>query len=60
MRLDEIIKSFLIQAQRQDLKTAHFPKYFGDLSLKFSFGQGVPARVPWIAIHTPEMKISEG
>tara|TARA_Y200000002_G_scaffold248795_1_gene206064 strand:- start:1178 stop:1345 length:168 start_codon:yes stop_codon:yes gene_type:complete len=55
MRLDEIIKSFLIQAQRQDLKTAHFPKYFGDFSLKFSFGQGVPARVPWIAIHTLEI-----
>ena len=45
MTLDEIIKSFLIQAQTLDLKTAHFPKYFGDLSLKFSFGQGFPARL---------------
>ena len=31
MTLDEIIKSFLIQAQTQDLKTAHFPK---SLSIK--------------------------
>ena len=32
---------------------------FGEFSLKISVGQGASARVPWIAIHTSEMKISE-
>ena len=53
------MRILLRKVQTQDFKTPHFPRYFGDFSLKVSFGQGVPARVPWIAIHRAEMKISE-
>lgn len=51
---------FTIQAQQSDLKTSPYPKEWGDLRLRISFGMGAPARVPWIAFVAPEMAVSKG
>jgi len=58
--VSEILNTFLNQSLTGDLKTAHFPKEFSDLNMKTSFGQGVPARVSWIAFTSPEMAVSNG
>lgn len=51
---------FLSQANTSDLKTAPYPKQWGGLRLRVSFGQGVAARVPWMAFIAPEMQVSKG
>lgn len=56
----ELIQTFLLQAQGDNLKTSHFPKEFEGFRMKVSFGQGVPARVPWVSFFTPEMSTSNG
>ena len=56
----EILDTFLLQAQKSDLKTSSYPKEFSDLKMKVSFGMGVSARVPWIALTAPEMQVSKG
>lgn len=56
----EILGKFLTQASTSDLKTASYPKQWGGLKLRVSFGQGVAARVPWIAFIAPEMQVSKG
>lgn len=55
-----ILNAFLLQAQKGDLKTSSYPKEWSDLKMKVSFGQGVSARVPWIAFTAPEMQVSKG
>tara|TARA_B100000927_G_C16142049_1_gene339773 strand:- start:213 stop:359 length:147 start_codon:yes stop_codon:yes gene_type:complete len=42
----EFLDEFIKQAGTDNLKTAHYPKNFDDLSLRVSFGQGSKARVP--------------
>lgn len=54
------LRSFLKQAQEGDLKTAHYPKEHQDFTMKVSFGQGVPARIPWISITGEGMTTSQG
>ena len=54
------LNSFLLQAHTGELKTSHFPKEYGDLRMKVSFGMGAPARVPWIGLLAPEMQVSNG
>lgn len=49
-----------MQSQTGELKTATYPKEWSGLKLRVSFGQGVPARVPWIAFIAPEMQVSKG
>tara|TARA_Y100000816_G_scaffold291900_1_gene284880 strand:- start:1041 stop:1970 length:930 start_codon:yes stop_codon:yes gene_type:complete len=56
----KILNKFLFQTQTNDLKYSTYPKEWSDLVLRISFGMGVPARIPWIAFITPEMKVSEG
>lgn len=56
----EFLKSFLIQAHTDDLKTKDYPKQFLGLKMKVSFGMGMPARVPWIAFLAPGMSVSSG
>ena len=56
----DLVQAFLLQAQTDNLKTSHYPKEFKGLRMKVSFGQGVPARVPWISFFTPEMSTSNG
>jgi len=55
-----ILKEFLLQAQKGELKTSSYPKEWSDLKMKVSFGMGAPARVPWIAFTAPEMQVSKG
>ena len=57
---NDILNRFLIQTQSNDLKYSSYPKNWSDLILRISFGMGVPARVPWIAFITEDMKVSEG
>lgn len=56
----EILNSFLLQAKTTDLKTSSYPKEWSDLRLRISFGMGMPARIPWIALITTDMEVSEG
>lgn len=60
MDTHELLSTFIRQAHQEDLKTQHFPKDFKSLKMKVSFGQGVPARVPWISFFPPEMSTSNG
>lgn len=55
-----ILNTFLLQAQKGDLKTASYPNEWSDLRMRVSFGMGMPARVPWIAFVAPEMEVRRG
>ena len=55
----ELIK-FLDQSETGNLKTKHFGDTFKGLKVKVSFGQGVPARIPWISFLMPPHTTSEG
>lgn len=55
-----ILDTFILQAQKGDLKTATYPKEWSDLKVKVSFGMGSPARIPWIGFMPPEMNVSRG
>ena len=41
--------AFLKQAKTTNLKTKEYLKMYSGTTVKVSFGQGVPARVPWIS-----------
>lgn len=56
----KVIDKFILQAKAGDLKTSEYPKEFGGLQLRISFGMGMAARVPWIAFVAPEMAVSKG
>jgi hypothetical protein len=58
--LIQTLNPFIIQALTDNLKVSHFPKIFLDLKMKVSFGQGVPARIPWISFLSDEMQTSNG
>ena len=51
---------FLNQAKTGNLKTKHFNSSYIGLQVKVSFGQGVPARIPWISFLLPPNKTSKG
>jgi len=54
------IHEFIGQANSGDLKFAQYPKEYGGYKMKVSFGQGVPARVPWISFLPEGMSTSNG
>ncbi len=56
----KILNKFLYQTQTEDLKYASYPKEWSDLVFRVSFGMGTPAKIPWICLITPEMRVSEG
>jgi hypothetical protein len=56
----DTLESFILQAQTDNLKTSHFPKEYGGLNMKVSFGMGAPARIPWIAFVSESMQVSNG
>jgi hypothetical protein len=58
--LIQILNTFIAQALTDNLKVSHFPKIYLDLKMKVSFGQGVPARIPWISFLSEEMQTSNG
>lgn len=56
----EAIKSFLEQAETDNLKTKHYLKSYKGLKVKVSFGAGNVARIPWIAILKEPNKVQDG
>jgi 5-methylcytosine-specific restriction protein B len=54
------LKLFIEQSELSDLKTSHFSNSFLGLKVKVSFGQGSPARVPWIAFLGGSNTVSNG
>lgn len=54
------LKNFILQAKEEDLKTKHFTKNYKGLEVKVSFGQGVPARIPWISFLKKPFTTSDG
>jgi hypothetical protein len=56
-----LLTNFLKQAREgKDLKVSSYPKEYGGLKMRVSFGMGAPARIPWIAFVAPEMQVSKG
>lgn len=58
--ISPIIEKFINQSKTTNLKTKDYPKKFKGLSLKVSFGQGVPAKIPWIGLTKQPHTISNG
>ena len=57
----QFLEDFIKQAHTDNLKTKGlFPTSFGDLELRVSFGQGNPAKVPWLGFLASGMSISNG
>jgi len=56
----QTLNLFINQAQKDDLRTASYPREWADLRMRISFGMGAPARVPWVAFLAPEMHVSRG
>ncbi len=54
------INKFLVQAKTNDLKFSEYSKSLLSLSVKVSFGQGVQARIPWIAFLGYGNTVQEG
>ncbi len=51
---------FLEQSKTDNLKTKHYIKSYNGTTVKVSFGQGSPARVPWISFLKEPNKTSDG
>lgn len=59
--IQTLLAKFLAQAQAaEDLTTKAYLKSYRALTVKVSFGQGVFARIPWIAILAGEQQVSNG
>ncbi|MEJ8755448.1 DUF3578 domain-containing protein [Pontibacter sp. H259] len=55
-----IVNKFIKQALSNDLKTNSYPKSYKNLEIRVSFGQGNPARIPWIALLREGQAVSNG
>src|SRR5699024_7933123 len=51
---------FLKEAKANNLKTKHYDSEYLDTNVKVSFGQGTPAKVPWISFLKEPNTTSEG
>ncbi len=56
----ECLIDFLTQSKTNDLTTSGYLKQYKGLKTKVSFGQGVPSRVPWIALTDGSQQVSNG
>ena len=57
----QFLNDFINQAHTDNLKTKGlYPSSFGDFELRVSFGQGNPAKVPWLGFLASGMSISNG
>ena len=56
----DFLKEFIRQTQTGSLKTKDYPKEYLDLKMKVSFGQGSLSRIPWVALRSPDMPVSNG
>jgi hypothetical protein len=54
------LKEFIHQSFDGNLKTSQYPREFGPYKMKVSFGQGMPARIPWISFFASGMSTSNG
>jgi|688.fasta_scaffold399987_2 5-methylcytosine-specific restriction protein B len=54
------LNEFIDQSFDGNLKTSQYPREFGPYKMKVSFGQGMPARVPWISFFASGMSTSNG
>ena len=55
-----LIERFIEQSKTHNLETSTYPKEYKKLIVKVSFGQGVPARIPWIGLSKSPNTISKG
>ena len=55
----ELMK-FIEQSDTSNLKTKDYEKNFLNLKVKVSFGQGYPAKIPWISFLGPGQTTSKG
>lgn len=55
-----LLKRFIAQAKTDNLKTSTFPKFIEEIKIKVSFGQGFPARIPWISFTIEPNTTSNG
>jgi 5-methylcytosine-specific restriction endonuclease McrBC GTP-binding regulatory subunit McrB len=55
-----LIENFIKQGNTNNLKTSTYPKEYNGLPIKVSFGQGVPARIPWIGLVKSPNTIQKG
>jgi 5-methylcytosine-specific restriction enzyme B len=60
VKIFNILNQFLAQAETENLKTADYPKRFEELKINVSFGQGFPARIPWISFTIQPNTTSKG
>lgn len=60
MNYYEELYNFLQQAKTENLKTSNYLKKYLNLDVKVSFGQGVPANIPWISFLRDGITTSEG
>ena len=58
--MHQSISEFILQSKTTNLKTAHYPKEYLDLDVKFSFGMGTPAKISWISIHNNDIRNTKG
>jgi len=56
----ETIAKFIEQAKTNNLKTKAYPKSYGNLKVKVSFGAGNQAKIPWIALFKEPNKVTDG
>ncbi|MBE0661897.1 MAG: DUF3578 domain-containing protein [Bacteroidales bacterium] len=54
------LNKFLVQTKTNALTTSNYLSDFYGLKLKVGFGQGTPARVPWIAFLEPPNTVQNG
>jgi 5-methylcytosine-specific restriction protein B len=60
IEIASILKRFIDQAKTNNLKTSSYPKYVEELKINVSFGQGFPARIPWISFTIEPNTTSNG
>ena len=58
--LTNFITKFLLQTTSNDMTFSSYPKNISDLEINVSFGQGRPAKVPWISFTAPGMSTRKG
>lgn len=56
----DLLKQFLAQAETENLKTSNYPKNYEEIKINVSFGQGYPARIPWISFTIEPNTTSNG
>jgi len=51
----DFLDKFILQTTTTSQKTKDYPKDYLDLKIRLSFGQGSPAKIPWISFREPNM-----